>query len=532
MGVVKEISKLSLVVVKPTFKRLGLLLAVTLFVSGCNSKPAQSTIEQPDITGSLDQAIATNKALPPQKTKQDAVAMPDNLDDMSLTINPDDESVSEARFDVSADSVQAAQFFKDLVGGSDINIMVDPEITGTMTLHLANVTVEETLNAIRDSYGFDYQKTNYGYRILADRLITKIFNLNYLNVTRSGTSDTGITGSQISSQGQQASQVSTSHSSDFWANLQATLQLIVSEKPGRSVVINPQAGIVVARANPEELRSIELFLELAETSLQKQVIIEARILEVSLTDDYQAGINWNTFANDLARTTTDQLAGQFEGGVLGGVNELDGVFNLNINEGDFSALIQLLQAQGEVQVLSSPRISTVNNQKAVIKVGTDEFFVTNVTPSSGEEGSQAQVSLSPFFSGIALDVTPQIGENDHVILHVRPSVTEVEEKTKVITVEGDTFELPLAASTIREADSIIRARSGQIVVIGGLLQNRSDNSEAGLPVLSRIPGIKNLFGQTRKAQRKSELVILLQPVVTNDAVWEQELTGTLERFNQ
>jgi MSHA biogenesis protein MshL len=194
----------------------------------------------------------------------------------------------------------------------------------------------------------------------------------------------------------------------------------------------------------------------------------------------------------------------------------------------------MLQRQGEVQVLSSPRISTVNNQKAVIKVGTDEFFVTNIsnstTTTNTSTSSAPDISLTPFFSGIALDVTPQIGQNNEGILHVHPSVTEVVERNKVIDIGGSIYDLPLAYSSIRETDSIIRAASGQVVVIGGLLQNKKSNTEANVPWLSKIPILGYLFRQTERVDTKSELVILLQPKVIEPAGWNAEIKNIQDTF--
>jgi len=194
----------------------------------------------------------------------------------------------------------------------------------------------------------------------------------------------------------------------------------------------------------------------------------------------------------------------------------------------------MLQRQGDVQVLSSPRISTVNNQKAVIKVGTDEFFVTevtnNITTTTNTTTSVPEFGLTSFFSGISLDVTPQIGDNNEVILHVHPSVTEVVERTKVISLGNDTYNLPVAFSSIRETDSIIRAASGQVVVIGGLLQNKKSNTQASVPWLSRIPILGFLFRQSDRSMTKSELVILLQPTVIETGTWNDELKRLKSNF--
>ena len=189
-----------------------------------------------------------------------------------------------------------------------------------------------------------------------------------------------------------------------------------------------------------------------------------------------------------------------------------------------------------MQVLSSPRISTVNNQKAVIKVGQDEFFVTEIsnttTTSTGTTTNNPEVELTPFFSGIALDVTPQISESDEIILHIHPSISEVEDQTKTITLGDQRVDLPLALSTIRETDSIVYARSGQVVVLGGLMQNKSVDVNAGTPLLGNLPGVGHLFSQQRNKMVKNELVILLRPIIMGPDGLPEALDGSGERFDQ
>ncbi len=189
------------------------------------------------------------------------------------------------------------------------------------------------------------------------------------------------------------------------------------------------------------------------------------------------------------------------------------------------------KTQGDVRVLSSPRISTVNNQKAVIKVGQDEFFVTNVkkstetTSSSGSTQttpSIPEVELTPFFSGIALDVTPQISDANDVILHVHPTVSEVSEKTKVVDLGKDAvLSLPLAVSSIRETDSIVKAENNQVVIVGGLLKSTEKKQNANIPWIDQIPLVGRLFKQHSFIGKKSELVILLKPQIVNQFTWTE-----------
>lgn len=470
---------------------------------------------------------------------------------------------NQPRFDVSAADAPAKEFFLNLVAGSDVNMIVHPDVDGDITIKLKQVTLEEALKAVRDVYGYDFMRKAYGYQILPKELQSKVFRINYLNINRTGRSSTSVSSGQITSAGTsgnsdsgsssssssssssnsgstvQSTQIETESNNNFWNKLENLLTMIVGAGDGRQVVVDPDSGIAVVKAFPTELRHVETFLEQAQLSLQKQVIIEAKILEVNLGDGYQAGIQWDTFGlgfNSDITATTNEVVGALESRI---VDELidksaEGLFTFGLNFTDFTGVISLLESQGDVQVLSSPRIATVNNQKAVIKVGTDEFFVTEISSSTTSTSTTTtdspEVTLTPFFSGIALDVTPHIGENSEVILHVHPTVTEVTERVKDIGIGSDNLSLPLAFSSIRETDSVIRALDGQVVIIGGLMQTSNEKKEAGVPYLKNIPGIGKLFQQERDINKKSELVILLKPQVVNADQWKDDYDILLERF--
>lgn len=294
------------------------------------------------------------------------------------------------------------------------------------------------------------------------------------------------------------------------------------------------------------------------------MIIEAKIIEVALNDGFQSGINWSTLLHagsgsvSLTQTGGGTLINQGISEIAGKTGALDpsnpqaiastltsafgGAFAASLQFSDFNAFIELLQTQGDVQVLSSPRISTVNNQKAVIKVGDDEYFVTDVssnTVTGTASNTSNDITLTPFFSGIALDVTPQIDSAGIVTLHIHPTVSEVTDQQKVVTVGGggadgkpSQMSLPLAFSSIRESDSIVRAASGQVVVIGGLMKNTNGRKVAGVPVLGKIPWLGALFRHTKTESIKSELVILVRPIVVqDDAGWDMLRQNSRERFD-
>jgi MSHA biogenesis protein MshL len=488
---------------------------------------------------SLKQAQAERKVAPP-KAVQAALLPP-------ITSS----YPSGPRFDVAAKDMPARDFFLSLMEGAGQNLVVHPEVAGNITFSLRRVTLDEVLAAVRDSYGYDFRRTSYGYQILPNKVITRSYDLNYLNLQRMGQTDTRVSSGQVESNNSSnsgttntagnsgsavstlnASQVSTTSNVDFWSEVRLVVEMIVGGDSNSRVMINPQASLLVVRANTAAQEDVARFLEQAQANLQRQVILETKILEVQLSEGFQAGISWDQLGGDVS-TSLGSAA-------LSGPTGVNGVFGVALSMGDFSGLIELLETQGEVRVLSSPRISTLNNQKAVIKVGTDEFFVTDVSSTSSTTSAVGGISeptqditLTPFFSGISLDVTPQIDQNDTVTLHVRPTVSRVRDQNKVITLgEDNVFNLPLALSTTRQSDSIVRARSGQVVVIGGLLQNNNENTDANIPWASRLPIIGSLFQQQRKSLLQSELVILMRPQVVNDEVWLNELRKSAQTFKE
>ncbi|HEY3487990.1 MAG TPA: secretin N-terminal domain-containing protein, partial [Gammaproteobacteria bacterium] len=491
------------------------LLLISAFLVSCAGSPQQAGEGDP----TAGEGALANENTPPQAVT-DAL-MPGYEPSVPGKLGL---PAVEERFDINVSKIPARVFFMSLVKGTPVNVVVHPDVSGAISLDLKSVSIEEVLEVTRDVYGYEYQKNRAGYYILPARLQSRIYNVSYLNVSRKGKSQTRVSSGQFSSTGDESgsttqnnnntttqsgsggstqastsSKIETESEADFWKDLHETITTIVGDKKDRTVVVNPQAGLVVVRAMPGELRDVENFLNSAQSNLHRQVIIEAKVLEVQLNDTHQAGINWAAVKDKGDKILTGS---QFE--LIDGSSELidangnfltsgltstgalpgfGNIFAIGAASDDFTVIIRLLDQQGKVNVLSSPRVSTVNNQKAVIKVGSDEFFVTEIsstTTTGTATTTTPQIILTPFFSGIALDVTPQINDKQEVILHIHPAISEVVDQVKDITVAGQDQSLPLAFSTVRESDSIVRALNGQVIVIGGLMQNQETEVDAGI----------------------------------------------------
>lgn len=478
---------------------------------------------------------------------------------------------AETKFDLTVNNTPVSQVFTAIVSGTRYSMLLHPDVSGSVSLNLKDVTVLEALEAIREMYGYDYKLDGSRIYIQPLSLQTRIYQVNYLTGQRQGSSSLRVSGGSVAdvasssstgtstSSRQDNSKVTTTSSTDFWDELSKSLTAIVGNEKGRSVVISPMSGVIVVRAMPDELKNISAYLKASQISIERQVILEAKIVEVQLNDDYQSGINWGVFKNNPnSHTSVGQVSpggsiaptltvlgrsmpwpltngnlSSTPGDTLSSATGAAGaLFGLAFQTSNFAALLSFLESQGNVHVLSSPRIATLNNQKAILKVGTDEFFVTEITGgtpgTTTTPGTAPTVKVQPFFSGIALDVTPRIDENGEIILHVHPSVSQVSTVNKSLNIgNSGTYNLPLASSTISETDSIVRARDGQIVAIGGLMRQATFDDQSSLPGLP-----KSALTKVSTRNEKRELVILLKPtIVDGEKDWSEDITQSRDRFN-
>ena len=471
----------------------------------------------------------------------------------------------DERFDLVVNSASTRNVFLALVADTRYSMLLHPEVTGTLSVTLKGVTLMEALESIRDVYGYDFKIDGRRITVFPPTLQTRLFNVNYLNSQRRGNSDvritsgqapsnptgTGGSGSNGTSSGssgaaraadrQESSQVSTTSTTDLWAEISSTLKSMIGTANGRSVVTSPQAGVIAVRAMPDEIRQVESFLRSTRFSVERQVMLEAKILEVELRDGFQSGIDWSVLGT---KSLIGQASGRVGNPLVTNSNGLpalgintglalaadtvplpgasSGILGLSLATKGFEAVLGFLETHGEVQVLSSPRVAAMNNQKAVLKVGSDEFFVTAVQGGSVESGNNNNggtttlptITLTPFFSGIALDVTPQIDDGGMITLHIHPSVTAVSTVTKQIDLGAvGNYKLPLAYSSVNETDTVVRIPDGNIVAIGGLMQMESNKSRSGMPGSGYNEVTSTLFGNRIETSRKKEVVVLIKPTI-------------------
>jgi len=466
-----------------------------------------------------------------------------------------DAALVENRFDIAAKDVDVRSFFSSLVQQTPYSVVFEKDVAGELSLNLNQVTLNEVLEVVASIHGLVIEKKGRILKVSSAAISTQTFSFNYLLLERKGTSQTsissgGITQGQNGSSGNSGNNSSSNSGSssngnsasgsnnsvngtyiesitdtNYWQELEQTLTAMIDGE-GRKVILSPHAGLVTVIGYPKDVSTVKAFLEHAQENLQRQVILEARIIEVTLSDGYQQGIEWQKLLSysgttDFNFSTSSSQISNVVSTALGGVS------SLSFSNTDFSGVVSLLSTQGDVNVLSSPRTTAINNQKAVIKVGNDEYFVTDVSSSSSNVGdsvvSNPEVELTPFFSGIALDVTPQIDEENNVLLHVHPSVIEVVEQLKTIELQDGAFQLPLAKSAIRETDTVIRAASGDVVVIGGLMNSRTTDNESKVPLLGSIPILGELFTNRKEQVQKTELIILIKPTVVGKGTWKKQL---------
>jgi len=430
---------------------------------------------------------------------------------------------------------------------SSYNIIVGPEVSGKVTVDLKKVTLAKALDSLIRPLGLDFKQEGRFIYIVKPKMETRMFHLNYLAVVRSGSSIVSGTGgsgpsttttsggTSISSSGSQVvSQVKSEEVSNLWSEIEGRdkdgrldekvksgIRALLSEKG--SVAVNKMASVLMVTDFSQNLEIVEKFLQQVERVASRQVIIEAQILEVTLNDRFQLGIDWRL----LPQMTNAGIA-------WGGNQNLSGAsgtiptswtvpaaatgFTAGIATLNFTSMIDALSQQGHVNLISSPRVSTLNNQKSIIKAAIEDvFFEVSISASTG---GPPIITATPrnVTIGVILNVTPQIDDEGNILLDIQPSVTEeLTRRTQAVGFSGGTqisTEAPVVS--VRQTQTVARVRDGQTIVIAGLIRERKRNQDTGIPGLMEIPLLGYLFRNTAEIKEKSELVILITPRIQGE----------------
>lgn len=588
------------------------VLVTALIAAGCAHERARTTQVSDQILGEMDKSA--QRAKPRESDAVNQALLPP----LRMELPQAQGRPIEGRFDLNVNNAPAREVFLSIVSGTRYSMLVHPEVSGSISVNLKDVSLSEALDAIREIYGYEYKIDGSRVYIEPAGLHTRVFQVNYLIGARQGRSDMRVTagssgiatgaptataatttavaaGAVAPPSGLQgppslspnsagalggiasdATRMSTVQLTDFWAEVAYAIRTIVGTGEGRSIVVSPQSGVVVVRAMPQELRSVAALLKAMQVSVERQVMLEAKIIDVTLNKGYQTGINWAAFptsgiaagfsntqtaTNPSSLSPTGPLSATSAGAptagpptsstflanaaaqTLGGISgTAGGVFGVALQAKNFAALLQFLDSQGTVQVLSSPRVATLNNQKAVLKVGTDQPFVTSIIPGTPivvtnlvTGNSTTATSFSPaisnIFAGISLDVTPQIDESGNIILHIHPLVTAVSGTPLSFNLGNGDQTITVAKIDVSESDTMVRTSDGNIVVLGGLMKVQLDNSRNGIPGLDDVPVIGNAFRNSASGTTKRELVILIKPtIIESDKEWERDILDARGRM--
>ncbi len=312
---------------------------------------------------------------------------------------------------------------------------------------------------------------------------------------------------------------------------QETVSQTLTFREAASVIVNPETGTIAVRATSRQHEKVAEFIEQIGGAARRQVLIEATVVEVVLNDKYQAGVDWSALG-------LQNLGYSFRQSFTGANLQDSPFFSLQYRNpnaaagGDITSTVRLLNSFGNSKVLSSPKIMTLNNQTAVMRVVENSIYFTiqsQVTPGNTNQAAVVTYTTTPNVvpEGFVMNVTPQVGENDIINLNVRPSVTRI---TGYVNDPNPDLARTNVISRVpqiqtREFETMLRVASGQTAVLGGLMQDSFSANRDGLPILARLPLIGDAVSYRNDTGRKSELVVFLRATVIRDANVDSELSG-------
>lgn len=447
------------------------------------------------------------------------------------------------RYTVSVFDVPIREFLFALSRDTALNIDIHPEITGLVTINAVNQTLPQILTRLtrQNPIRWHFQPPNLS--IVPDAPFLKTYEIDYVNVSRrstgtvsvsnsvaaTGTLSIGNDGGGVASGNDSTTHMQQQSSNLFWETMIANLRVILEEDINssalsRNILVNPENGLVSIRATAAQHDEIRLFLNTVVARALKQVLIEATVVEVTLNDTFQMGIDWSAFRlgnASIAGVEQSVIGANFAASPLTTM-----VMSRTTSQSDLGLTVKMLEQFGNIKVLSTPRVMTLNNQTAVLKVVDNIVYFSVKIVAEVHNVGDNQVIVHRYETGIktapvgfVMTVTPQISANNLVTLNIRPTIS------RIIGYSTDPNpDLASASVTnlvpdiqVREIESILRIQSGEVAVLGGLMQDTINNDVAGVPILSRLPFLGSVFSYQSDQKSKTELVIFIRPIVVQHA---------------
>ena len=538
-----------------TWNQSVAMVALASVVAGCAQAPAKPSethlgveVPPPSAPGAIPPPVQIAPVLPEPKP----AAPPETY---SVVVN----------------NVAAPDLLFALARDAKLNIDIHPGISGSVTLNAVDQTLPQLLERISRQISMRYELHGANLLVMPDAPFLRTYLIDSLSASRNvkmqsqASTQFGAAGSSGGGTTGATATIDVTSNNQLWDTLVQNIKDILGESSGSpaakpaagaapapgtgggatDVIGNRESGVLYVRANSRQHERVREFLDSVLTNVRRQVLIEATVAEVQLNNEYQRGIDWQRLRTGAAATGTAGFGtgqsgvefNQISSGTPAGITTQAFVLGGALVSQNLNVAVRLLESFGDVRVLSSPKISVLNNQTALLRVTRDIVYFT-VTPSqqTGAAAGSGTVVLPATFTtapvvaaeGFVMSVLPQINEAEGIMLNVRPTirrrVTSAFDPNPALAAAGTVNEIPVFET--REFDSMLRIQSGQTAVLGGLMQDSVESVEDTIPGLNRIPFFGKLFAQERKVTRKTELVIFLRATVVRDA----SVDGDYARF--
>jgi len=469
-------------------------------------------------------------------------------------------------YTVVVNQVPIRELLFSMARDADLNLDIDDEITGKITMNAIDQTLPKILDRLENQANITYVLEDGTLKVRADKPYLHVYNVDYLNISRASggnvkvSTEIGGTSSGVQSTGtgtgggasggsgstnKASSNIENESINTFWESMKQNISGILEESGanagaasanGNNIIVNKESGVIAVRATSKQHKLVNKFINKVVGSAQRQVLIEVTIAEVRLSDEYQAGVDWSLVSETATVNGNTVLTKGGIQDVIGGNLGSTPFFQLatsgTINGNPLNVTLKALETFGDVKVLSSPKVMTLNNQTAILKVVDNEVYFTtdvNVVPGSVTANALTTVDTTVYTVpvGIVMSVTPYIDGGESVTLNIRPSISRivsfVDDPNPLLADAGVVSQIPVIQ--VREIETMLKVSDSETAVIGGLMQDQVNKENRGVPILSSIPLLGALFSYTDEKYVKTELVIFIRPVVVDDASLDGDLAS-------